>query len=75
MMDPQATAAALEDLCADGVLAIPDAARFLSISRAEVYRLFENGSLASVRIGRRRLVPKRSAVRLLAANLNAGAQG
>jgi excisionase family DNA binding protein len=35
---------------------IPDAATMLSVSRSKAYELIANGELATVRIGRRRLV-------------------
>ncbi len=75
MMDPQAGAATREQWCEDGVLGIPAAAQFLGVSRAEVYRLLGAGALASTRIGRRRLVLRRSAIRLLAAHVTGGPLG
>jgi excisionase family DNA binding protein len=39
------------------LLAVNDAALALGISRAHLYRLLSDGSLRSIHIGRRRLVP------------------
>jgi excisionase family DNA binding protein len=61
-----------EELLKDGVLSVPEAAGFMGLSRATVYRLMENGQLVFVLQGRRRLVPRRAVVRLLAAGLRGG---
>lgn len=39
------------------VVSIEEAARRLSLSRMGVYRLLDSGQLASIKVGRRRLVP------------------
>jgi excisionase family DNA binding protein len=44
-----------EELCADGALSIAEAASFLGLSRAELYRMMERGRLVYVQHGRRRL--------------------
>jgi excisionase family DNA binding protein len=38
------------------LLPIADAARALGVGRSKTYQLIDNGTLATVRIGRRRLV-------------------
>jgi hypothetical protein len=43
-----------DDLC---LVTLPDAARFLSVSRGSLYDLRTTGQLASVHIGRSRRVP------------------
>ena len=55
-----------EQLVADGLQRITDAAKFLGISRSLVYRLIDSGALPTVRIGRSRRIPIR-AVREFAA--------
>jgi excisionase family DNA binding protein len=58
-----------EDLCADGALTIKEAVRFSGLARTAIYERIEDGSLPSLRLGRRRLIPKRALVRLLAKGL------
>lgn len=41
-----------------GLYSVPAAAAWLSISQAQVWRLLEAGDLASVKCGRRRLIPR-----------------
>lgn len=55
---------------APGVLArsITDTAQMLSLSRAQIYRLFEKGQLAYLKIGKRRLVESAEIERFLAAH-------
>jgi excisionase family DNA binding protein len=60
------TAPSAAELCADGLLSTRDAARFMGISRSAVYLLLSTHDLPSVRIGRRRLIPKRACVELAA---------
>lgn len=59
------------ELAADGAMGVPVAVAFLGVSRAEVYVLMGRGELPFVKLGRRRLVPKRALVDLLAANMTA----
>jgi excisionase family DNA binding protein len=55
------------DLWADGGLTIPEAVRFSGIGRTSLYDLMGAGRLPySQPAGRRRLVPKRALVELLA---------
>jgi excisionase family DNA binding protein len=61
-----------EQLCREGALSVPEAAAFLRLSRAELYRLMGDGELPYVQHGRRRLIPRVAAVRLLAAGLRGG---
>jgi excisionase family DNA binding protein len=53
------------ELVQDGLERLSHAARFLGISRSQIYKLIEVGALPSVKIGRSRRVPIR-AVRELA---------
>lgn len=72
MPDLTAPAAAAEELLADGVLTIHDAVALSRLSRAELYRRMERGALAYTVQGRRRLIPRRALVRMLAAGLRGG---
>lgn len=44
--------------------AVPESARMLGISRRGLYRLIEDGTLRTVTLGRRRLVPAAELARL-----------
>jgi len=63
------------DLMADGALGVAEAVEFTGLSRAELYRLMLSGRLVFVKHGRRTLIPKRAAVRLLAANVTPSSAG
>ena len=63
-----------EDLCAEGALTVKEAVAFSGLARTAIYARIEDGSLPSLRLGRRRLIPKRALVRLLAKGL-CGASG
>ncbi len=60
------------DLLGDGAVGIPEAVAFAGVSRPELYRRMADGRLAFVKIGRRRLIPRRALVRFLAAGLSGG---
>ena len=42
----------------DGFVKVPEAARFLNLSRAKVYMLMEGGELAYAKFGRARRIPR-----------------
>lgn len=56
-------------MLADGTLTIGDAVRFSGIGRTALYRLMGAGRLPYAQQGRRRLVPRKALVELLAAGL------
>jgi excisionase family DNA binding protein len=60
-----------DEVVADGLQRISEAARFLGISRSLLYRLINNGVLPTVRIGRSRRIPIRSVRDFAARNLMA----
>ena len=60
------------DLVADGLLTVREAARFLRLSRSNLYALMERGELAFVKLGRSRRIPRRALVELAAAHLEGG---
>jgi excisionase family DNA binding protein len=58
-----------EELVADGLLTVKEAAAFLRLSVARVYALMADGDLVFVKIGRSRRIPRRGLVELAARNL------
>lgn len=58
----------MEDLLADGLVDVKEAAEFLRISRSTVYTLMDAGKLGYVKIGAARRIPKRALVDLAAAS-------
>lgn len=61
-----------DNLVNSGLLRVGDAAKFLSVSRAMVYKLMETGQLRYVKIGRCRRLPKQSITDLAKENLIGG---
>ena len=61
-----------KDVVADGLVTIPEAADFLRISRAMLYKLMDRGELPYVKIGRSRRVPRRAVVEFAAEALTGG---
>lgn len=53
----------------DGLMSVRDAAHFVAISRSELYLIMERGELKYVKIGRRRLIPRRSLIDFAAWNV------
>jgi excisionase family DNA binding protein len=51
---------------ADGVLSVNEAVEFSKLGRTELYKLMTAGKLAFLKHGKRRLIPKRALVELLA---------
>lgn len=62
------------EVAADGALSIEEAMKFTSLGRSELYKRMDAGKLVFVKIGKRRLIPKRALVELLAANVVGGNQ-
>jgi hypothetical protein len=61
-----------DDLCADGCVSVSDGAAFSGLSRSELYLQMESGQLPFVKHGKRRLIPRKALVRLLASGLRGG---
>jgi excisionase family DNA binding protein len=61
------TTTQVNEIISEGLEKVSDAARFLGVSRAHVYKLMHMGLLPSVKIGKSRRVPIR-AVRKLASD-------
>ena len=62
------------DLLEDGVVSVREAAEFVGLSRSALYQLMAAGDLQFVKIGRRRLVPKRALIALLARSLQVSSE-
>lgn len=60
-----------DELVADGLQRVSEAARFLGIGRSLLYRLINSGVLPTVRIGRSRRIPIRAVRDFAARNLMA----
>ncbi len=58
-----------EELVADGLFTVAEAASFLRLSRSNLYVLMERGELAFVKLGRSRRIPRRALVELAAGGL------
>lgn len=58
-----------EELAADGVLSVAEAAVFAGLGLTELYARMNAGTLAYVKLGRRRVIPKRALVAMLAENM------
>ena len=61
-----------EEALADGCLSVSEGVEFSGLSRATLYAEMDRGALVFVKVGRRRLIPKRSLVRFLAEGLRGG---
>jgi excisionase family DNA binding protein len=59
----------IEKLAQDGALTIAEATRWLGIGRSQLYAMIALGEIRSLRIGRRRLVPRAELRAYLAARL------
>lgn len=57
------------ELVSDGLVTVPEAAAFLSLSRSTLYALMERGDLPYVRIGAARRIPRKALVALALSNL------
>lgn len=55
---------------ADGMFTVKEAVEFTKLSRSELYALMGRGELQFLKHGKRRLVPKRAIVELLAGKLS-----
>jgi excisionase family DNA binding protein len=47
-------------LIGSGFVGIPEAARFLSLSRSKLYQMMDNGQLMYAKFGRSRRIPRRA---------------
>ena len=61
-----------EQLVNEGLVSIPEAARFLGVGRTLIYLLLERGELPSAKVGKRRVIPRKALVALAAGRLTGG---
>lgn len=61
-----------ETLVSDGLVPLPQAMAFLSVSRSTLYELMDQGVLPYAKIGRSRRIPKRALVELAQRTLRGG---
>jgi len=66
-----ASQARREDIAADGAVSVAEAAVFVGLGLTELYARMNAGELPFVKLGRRRVIPKRALVAMLAANMTA----
>lgn len=64
-----------EEILADGTLTVDGATKFVGLGRTQLYELMGSGRLPFTKQGRRRLIPRRALVRLLANGLQGGCEG
>ena len=57
------------ELAADGFLSVADAAAFLAVSRSELYVLMTGGEVRWAKLGRRRVVSRRSLTEFAASRM------
>jgi excisionase family DNA binding protein len=57
------------DLLANGLQRVKEVAKFCGVSRAQVYRLMENGELPYVKLGKCRRIPQRAVLEMVNRNL------
>jgi excisionase family DNA binding protein len=60
-----ATVDPADELLAEGALEVPEASIFSGLTRTNLYEHMQRGELPFVKIGKRRLIPKRALVELL----------
>ncbi len=60
------------ELMTQGLMRVPEVARFLALSRAKIYELMNRGELPWVKLGRARRIPRAAVVRLAAERLCGG---
>jgi excisionase family DNA binding protein len=58
-----------EELVKDGCFTIDESVDFTGIRRSKLYEHIRNRRIATVKLGRRTLIPKRSLIQFLAENL------
>jgi len=61
-----------DTIVGDGLLPIPEAARWLGVGRTTLYALMSSGILPWVKLRGRRLIPRRALIELAGNNLKGG---
>jgi excisionase family DNA binding protein len=60
------------ELATDGTMSVAEAVAFSGVSQSELYATMDRGELPFVKWGRRRLIPRRALVELLARHMTGG---
>jgi excisionase family DNA binding protein len=61
-----------DQLVADGLWTVPQASKFLGLSRSKVYAMMEAGQLAFVKLGSSRRIPRKAVIELVRSSLVGG---
>ena len=64
-----------EALCEEGLMTVSEAAKFLRLSRSNLYLLMKRGELIYASLGRSRRVPRRAVVAFAARHLRTEGAG
>lgn len=56
----------------DGLLTVPEASKFLGLSKSKLYEMMDAGELRYAKFGKSRRIPKRALIDLAQANLLGG---
>lgn len=56
-------------ILADGSMSVKEASKFSSVSRAELYLKMARGELPFIKWGRRRMIPRRALIEMMASKL------
>jgi excisionase family DNA binding protein len=59
-----------DELLAQGAMSVRDASSFTGIPRSNLYELMQQRKLPSLKVGRRRLIPKAALIELLREGLS-----
>lgn len=69
---PDAAPDRSRELAADGVMSVAETMAFLGLSDTTVQALLDRGEIASAKVGRRRLVSRKSVTEFLASRMVGG---
>jgi excisionase family DNA binding protein len=56
----------------DGLITVPEASKFLGISKSKLYEMMDAGELRYAKFGKARRIPKRALIELAQASLRGG---
>jgi excisionase family DNA binding protein len=66
---PEVEMSEREQVVSDGLVNVPEAARFLGLSRSKIYQLMDRGELRYAKLGKNRRIPRSALVELAAKSL------
>jgi excisionase family DNA binding protein len=72
LAEKSAHKAGVRTIVADGLMTVPEAAKFLRISRSKLYETMDKGELAYVKLGKPRRIPRRAVIDLVSRQLRGG---